>query len=97
MRGRDLARAAIDLGLLLGPDFFLGAQFAQTLQYGARIPAAPTVSPVPRIANPNFSNMAGAFGLGLVLGAFALRPPGGRRDTGLGILHKLYTHLTALR
>ena len=76
---------------------FLGAQFAQTLQYGARIPVAPTVSAVPRITHPNFSNIAGAFGLGLVLGAFALRPPGGRRDAGLGILHKLYTHLTALR
>jgi membrane protein len=72
---------------------FLGAQFAQTLQYGARIPVAPTLSAVPRITNPNFLDMAGAFGLGLVLGAFALRPPGGRRDVGSSILQKLWTVL----
>ena len=36
---------------------FLGAQFAQTSQYGARIPVAPTLSAVPRNTNPNFSKI----------------------------------------
>ena len=75
---------------------FLGAQFAQTLQYGDRGASLAINSATAQAANTDFANIATAFGLGALLGALVAKPSS-RQDIRPGMLRRLFSQISAFR
>jgi membrane protein len=74
---------------------FLGAQFAQTLQYGERGTPLAIDPPLSQAPSADLANVAAAFGLGALLGALVVKPPR-RQHIRQGMFQKLFSQFAAL-